>query len=118
MTLRSLVRVCFWTLAAVVLFFALVPGPLGNIIPSDAERHYLAFLVLPAFAYYGWPRSSPALLWLAFAGFGALIEILQLEMNLGRAAEMSDWINDLSATTISLVITHIALRLLPNDEAA
>lgn len=108
----------FWLLTAAVLFFALVPGQLGAIIASDTERHYLAFLVLPAVAYYGWPKSSPVLLWFAFAAFGGLIEILQLEMNLGRQAEMSDWMNDLSATTIALVVSYVALRVFRSDETA
>ncbi|HEX7751461.1 MAG TPA: hypothetical protein VF440_03595 [Novosphingobium sp.] len=115
---QSLARLTFWLLAAVVLFLALVPGQLGAIIASDTERHYLAFLVLPAVALYGWPRSSPLLLWIAFAGFGGLIEMLQYEMNLGRAAEMSDWINDLSATTIALMVGTLAIRVRGFDKTA
>lgn len=115
---RSFARLTFWMLVAIVLFFALVPGQLGAIISSDTERHYLAFLVLPAFAHYGWPRLSLVALWFAFAAFGALIEILQWAMNLGRAAEMSDWVNDLSATTIALTIGYLASRMLRSDETA
>jgi hypothetical protein len=118
MNYRSLARLAFWLLAATVLFFALVPGPLGAIIASDTERHYLAFLVLPALALYAWPRISPLLLWAAFAAFGGLIEILQLEMHLGRSAEMSDWINDLSATTIALSVAFIALKVFGDREIA
>lgn len=115
---RSLTRSAFWLLTAIVLFFALVPGKLGTIIPSDTERHYLAFLVLPALAHYAWPRLSPLLLWLAFAAFGAMIELLQFEMNLGRAAEMHDWINDMSAAAISLAVSFAVLRLVERGETA
>lgn len=104
-------RILFWVLIASVLFFALIPGPLGDIIESDVERHYLAFLVLPAVASYGWPRLSVVLLWIAFVAFGGMIEILQLVMALGRAAEWRDWVNDIVATTISLVVSTVILRM-------
>lgn len=115
---RSLVRAAFWLLTAIVLFLALVPGPLGAIVSSDTERHYMAFLVLPAAAHYGWPRVSPALLWIAFAAFGGLIEVLQFAMHLGREAQMSDWINDMSAATIALAVSYAAHRLFASDELA
>lgn len=106
-TLRSL----FWLLAAAVLFLALVPGSLGEIIPSDVERHYLAFLVLPIVATYAWPRVPLPAMWLAFVIFGGVIEFLQLEMAIGRAAEWHDWVNDVVATTIGLVVANLGLRM-------
>lgn len=111
MKLHPIAQILFWLLAAAVLFLALVPGPLGGIIASDVERHYLAFLVLPALAAYAWPRMSIPALWLAFVAFGGAIELLQLEMHLGRVGEWRDWINDMMATTISLVLAAAILRL-------
>lgn len=97
-------KMLFWLLAAAVLFLALVPGPLGAIIPSDAERHYLAFLVLPAVAAYAWPRVPTLVMWLVFVAFGGAIELLQFAMRLGREADWGDWINDMTAITVSLVV--------------
>lgn len=110
MKLHPIAQILFWLLAAAVLFFALVPGPLGEIISSDVERHYLAFLVLPALAAYAWPRMPIPALWLAFVLFGGAIELLQMEMALGRAGEWRDWTNDMMATTISLVVAAAILR--------
>ncbi len=95
-------KTLFWLLAAAVLFLALVPGSLGQIIPSETERHYLAFLVLPAVAAYAWPRVAMPVMWLVFAAFGGAIELLQSFMGMGRAAEWHDWLNDLVAITVSL----------------
>lgn len=103
-------KMLFWLLAAAVLFLALVPGPLGAIIPSDAERHYLAFLVLPAVAAYAWPRVPILIMWVVFVAFGGAIELLQSLMGLGREAEWSDWINDMVAITVSLVVGAVILR--------
>lgn len=118
MKAHPIAKLLFWLLAALVLFFALVPGPLGNIISSDTERHYLAFLVLPAIAAYAWPRIPVPAMWLAFVAFGGLIEFLQWEMALGRAAEWHDWMNDMMATTISLVVSSVVLRMTRSDRTA
>lgn len=114
--MRTTARLSFWLLTAIVLFFALVPGSLGTIIASDMSRHYLAFLALPALAHFAWPRLPIILLWSAFVAFGGLIEILQQVMDLGRAAEMADWINDINATTISLLAAYVAVRFLNMGE--
>lgn len=102
-----LAKTLFWLLTAAVMFLALVPGPLGAIIPSDAERHYLAFLVLPAVAAYAWPRVPILAMWLVFVAFGGAIELLQFVMGLGREAEWNDWINDMTAITVSLVVCAV-----------
>lgn len=118
MNAHPLVRTLFWLLAATVLFLALVPGPLGSIIASDVERHYFAFLLLPAIAAYAWPRIPVPMMWLAFVVFGGLIEILQMQMGLGRAGEWRDWMNDMTATTISLVVSAVVLRTIRADRIA
>lgn len=108
MAYQPFARAAFWVSAATVLFLALVPGPLGEIVKSDTERHWLAFLILPALAFVGWPKMGVVKLWLCFATFGASIEVAQWAMNLGRQAQWSDWTHDLIATTISLAIAWIA----------
>jgi len=44
-----------------------------------------------------------------------LIEVLQMEMNIGRAAEWHDWVNDIVATTISLVVSSVLLRMIGTE---
>ena len=116
--MNATVRSLFWLLAASVLFLALVPGPLGDLISSDVERHYLAFLMLPIVATYAWPRVPLPAMWLAFVVFGGAIEFFQMEMAMGRQAEWRDWVNDVVATTIGLVVANVGLRMTGPDRIA
>jgi hypothetical protein len=103
---RALLKAMFWLSAGSVVFLAVVPGPLGQVIASGFQRHFLAFLILPALARATWPRVDAIKLLLAFAAFGAAIEGAQQAMQLGREAEWSDWLNDLYATMLSLAVTQ------------
>ncbi len=105
--MTHLARALFCILLATATFFALVPGPLGQIIDSGLERHILAFLALPVLAGIAWPQLSIGRLWLAFAMFGGLIELAQLWMNLGRTAEWEDWLVDCLATSIALLAVYL-----------
>lgn len=100
-------RISFAIMAIVVTFLALTPGPLGQIVESGPLRHMLAFAALPILSSLAWPRVAPLRQFLAFALFGATIEIAQLLMNAGRRAEWNDWANDLLATTIALVLVAV-----------
>lgn len=104
MPIQKLSRAAFCLCVLIATFLALVPGPVGQIIESGPERHFLAFLVLPALAAFGWPNISHARLWLAFAVFGGLIEIVQLGMDVGRSGRVIDWVIDCAAITVSLVV--------------
>lgn len=116
MSYRTMARLIFWLLAACVLFLALVPGPLGQMIRSDTGRHFLAFLVLPAIAFAAWPEAGPFKLWLGFALFGGAIEISQWAMHLGREAQWSDWRNDLIAAAISLTFSSLFAKAMDRRE--
>lgn len=111
MTLHGAARSLFWLAAAVALFLALVPGPLGMIIESGEQRHFLAFLVLPLLAVTGWPRISAVRHWLCFTAFGGAIELLQWWTALGRKAEWSDWINDMIAAAVAIALGRLLLHL-------
>lgn len=105
-------RLAFFVTAVVVTLFALLPGPLGQIIESGEERHLLAFAMLPALSSLGWPRVGPVRQWLGYALFGGAIELAQEWMGLGRHAELSDWLLDLAAAAISLALAHAIRRLI------
>jgi hypothetical protein len=104
MNWRKWSKLLFFLLLAVVLGFALVPAPWEGPLHSDTSRHFLAFLVLPLVARRAWPTLPLWRVWLGFALFGGAIELMQLEMALGRQAEWRDWFNDLAATTVALVV--------------
>ncbi|MDG2535753.1 hypothetical protein P6144_18980 [Sphingomonas sp. HITSZ_GF] len=91
-------------MALVVTFLALTPGPMGQVVESGPARHLLAFAALPVLSSLAWPQVKPIWQFLAFALFGAAIEIAQLLMNVGRLAEWDDWANDLIATAVALML--------------
>ncbi|WP_137863497.1 MULTISPECIES: hypothetical protein [unclassified Sphingomonas] len=101
-------RLFFASAVVLVTFLALTPGPLGQIVESGPARHLLAFGALPVLSSLAWPRLNPYWQFLAYAGFGAAIEIAQLLMDVGRVAEWEDWANDLIATTIALALVSAA----------
>lgn len=97
-------RMFFVLTLVTVTFLALTPGPMGQVIESGLVRHLLAFAALPALSSLAWPHVKPIWQFLAFAAFGAAIEIAQLLMDVGRVAEWEDWANDLIATAIALIL--------------
>lgn len=103
-------RTLFAFAVATVVFFALVPGPLGQIIESGEQRHVLAFALLPIISALGWPAIGARMQWLGYAIFGASIEVTQGWMAVGRQAELGDWLVDMAAATISLTIVHLIRR--------
>lgn len=97
-----MLRMFFLVAVALVTFLALTPGPLGQVVESGPVRHLLAFAALPVLSSLAWPQVKPGWQFIAYAAFGAAIEITQLLMNVGRVAEWDDWANDLVATAIAL----------------
>lgn len=108
MNWRRWSKLLFFLLLATVLGLALAPAPWEGPLQSDTSRHYLAFLVLPLVARRAWPRLPLWQLWLGFAVLGGAIELMQLEMALGRQAEWRDWFNDLGAITLALIVDYAA----------
>lgn len=102
-----LFRLFFLVAVALVTFLALTPGPLGQVVESGPVRHLLAFAALPVLSSLAWPQFKPGWQFIAYAAFGAAIEIAQLLMNMGRAAEWDDWANDLAATAIALTLVSV-----------
>jgi len=89
---------------------ALVPKPPefpGQ--PGDKVQHMIAFFTLGSIAAAGW-REKP--LWTLFAGlavFGAAIEIFQLIPALHRDAEALDWLADMAAAAVALLLARLIL---------
>jgi hypothetical protein len=99
-----MLRLFFALTLSIVTFLALTSGPMGQLVESGPVRHLLAFAALPVLSSLAWPQVKPIWQFVAFAAFGAAIEIAQLLMNVGRAAEWDDWMNDVLATAIALML--------------
>jgi VanZ family protein len=85
------------------LVMALVPHP-PELPMSDKTQHMLAFAVMAGLALPALPRVHPLAIAVWLAGFGALIEILQEIPALHRDSSFADWIADMIAVTIVLIL--------------
>jgi VanZ family protein len=106
------------TWAALVLVLTLTPAkdmpavPPWELISFDTAAHAFVFFVLAVLSYFSagrqlrWPglrQHAFPLMLLAGIGFGALIELLQMSMHLGRHGEWSDLIGDALGTLTGLL---------------
>lgn len=102
----------FWLAVLFTLMMALLPQPpsvpLG---PSDKVQHMAAFAVLSVLAVVIFPRQRYRVIFVALAGFGAMIEILQMIPSLHRDAELLDWFADCAASAAVLLVCGV-VRLL------
>lgn len=111
--LRRFFLVAFWAALIFAFVMAVLPKPPalpGE--PGDKVQHIIAFVVLTGLARLAYPRARALTLLLAFAGFGALIELTQMLPALGRTAALDDWLADVAATIVVLAVLDPARRLL------
>ena len=111
--LRRLFVTAFWA----ALIFAFVMGVLPKPpalpgAPGDKVQHIIAFVVLTGLARLAYSRVRAVTLLLAFALFGALIELVQMIPALGRTAALDDWLADVAATIVVLAVLDPARHLL------
>lgn len=109
---------------AIMLVLTLTPAremprtPAWQLLSFDTAAHAGVFAVLAGLAWL-WARQQPRLArhaasWV-LAGclaFGALIEVLQYAMQLGRHAEWSDLLSDTLGAALGLALTAVAGRRL------
>jgi VanZ family protein len=102
----------YFVLVAVLLVIALLPQPLApEGTPSDKVNHIFAFFTLAFLARLLWRKKS---VWVPVASltlFGALIEILQATMGLGRDGEWADFLADVVAIFAGLTAARLAFAL-------
>ncbi|RYU72337.1 VanZ family protein, partial [Hymenobacter persicinus] len=93
--------------------------PPWELISFDTAAHAFVFLVLAVLSYFSARRQTrfPALRRHAFGlmlgagvAFGALIEVLQMTMDLGRHGEWSDLIGDSLGTAAGLLGMWVTRR--------
>lgn len=111
--------------AALVLVLTLTPAedmpvvPPWELLSFDTAAHAFVFVVQAALAVVSarrqthWPwlrRHAYLALLVACVGFGLLIEVLQMTMNLGRHGEWSDAISDGLGAAIGLLLAYATRR--------
>ncbi|MCB9201642.1 MAG: VanZ family protein [Flavobacteriales bacterium] len=91
----------FWILALLFTYLFLKPGFENNInlefftkIPPDKIVHFSIFFILTIFALTSFKTKNNTLIIISLIVYGALIEVVQHLMKVGRSAELSDFIAD------------------------
>lgn len=112
--------------AALVLVLTLTPSqempktPNWQLLAFDTAAHAAVFGVLAILSYFSarrqqwWPtlrQHAFGLLLIFCIAFGALIEVLQMTMDLGRHGEWSDLISDTIGAVLGLGVMHLTRRL-------
>lgn len=100
-------RLLFWAAMLFAFVMAVIPYPPeipGH--PSDKVQHMAAFATLGVLG--AWAYAQTALLQLlgGLALFGALIEVVQAIPALHRDSDVKDWIADMIACGVVLLIIH------------
>lgn len=103
--LRRFLPALFWTALLFAFVMATLPKPPslpGS--PSDKVQHILAFTVLAALAAAAFPRARLVPIGAGLCLFGALIELVQAIPALHRDAELADWLADIAAVGVVLLL--------------
>jgi VanZ family protein len=96
---------------AVLLYLCL--APVKDLPPEtlwDKAEHAIAWFVLTAIGLTFWPWRPGRVAGFALA-LGALVEVLQAAMPLGRDGDWRDWIADSVGVAAALLIWAVARRL-------
>lgn len=118
MLIERLFQLLFWSalvFAFVMASLAQPPAVPGN--PSDKVQHIVAFLVLSGLAALAFPRLRLVVIFLGLAAFGGAIEAVQSIPELGRQPSWQDWLADIAAIAVVIVLVG-AIRLLSRKERA
>ena len=106
--LRPLLRPAFWAAALLALVMASLPQPPslpGN--PNDKIQHIIAFVTLTSLAAFAYPGARLTAIFLALAGFGGAIELVQAIPALHRQSSPLDWLADAVATGVTLAVIGV-----------
>ena len=105
-------RIGFWLALAFAFVMASLPNPPNLVETSDKLQHMGAFATLALLGSLAFPRLPLAALGAALAGFGALIEVVQMIPGLHRDAELMDIVADCAAIFVVLLLVAAGRSLL------
>jgi hypothetical protein len=107
----ALKQACYAVATAVLLYLCLAPGKVLPKEPfSDKVEHALAWAVLAGLGLGLWPQRPRRVVGYALA-LGALVEVLQALMPLGRDGDWRDWIADSTGVAAALLAWALLRRL-------
>ncbi len=109
---KGFAQILFWTMVLLAFVMASLPQPPDLPISDDKMLHMLAFAALALLAATAYPRASWPVLLIGLGLFGAFIEIAQEVAGLGRVASMQDWIADIVAASLTLLVIGLYRLLL------
>lgn len=92
---RAAIRSIFWLAVVMSLIAAMIPNP-ASVGVSDKTQHFVLFAGLTALAVAAYPVAGTLWLAILLAALGALIEIGQLTLAIGRSGEWLDWVADIA----------------------
>ena len=101
-------KLAFWTAVAVTLYFALSPAP-PELIKGDKSQHVLAFVVLTALFCWAYPTARWFWILGSLALIGGAIEIAQAIPGLNRTSDFADWLADVAAVALTIVLIRLIL---------
>lgn len=114
---RLLVKAGFIAALCFTLILAALPHPPAVPAPGgDTFQHTLAFCTLTILSALAYPGLSVQVRFAALAGFGAVIELVQMIPILGRDASLGDWGVDLAAIGTTMLTLWGAAFLNPRRE--
>ena len=106
--LDRILKPLFWVAAIFAYVAAILPGKDAPAVWAwDKANHMAAFFVLTLLFALGWRRTSLVRIALILAGFGAMIEISQMIPMLHRDAEFGDWVADVAAIVVGLLLAGL-----------
>lgn len=117
LNLRLLLRAGFVAALGLTVVLAALPQPPALPAPGgDTFQHALAFVILTILLALAYPRLSAEVRFGMLAGFGAVIELMQMIPMLGRDASLGDWGVDLAAIGATILTLWGAAVLNPRRE--
>jgi VanZ family protein len=109
---RHIARPLFWAATLFAYVAAILPqSEAPKISSSDKLEHMLAFFTISVLARIAYPAVSVRATWLVLAAFGAFIEFTQMIPALHRDAQMSDWVADVIALSVGMIVVMVGERL-------
>ena len=103
-----LFRIAFWGALAFAAVMALLPTPPGLPVEvSDKIQHMVAFFTLAVLAALAYPHVSLIRIGIALGAFGGAIELAQLIPVLNRYGDVGDWLADMAAIVVALVLAAL-----------
>ena len=105
--LRRFAPALFWCALIFAYVCAVMPAKEApSFSSSDKVEHMVAFLTLAILAGFAYPRAGVLRIGLWLAAFGAFIEFSQAIPVLNRDASVYDWIADVAALGIGLLVVQ------------